>query len=51
MNAVKCALSEGYRHIDCAMDYENEKEVGEAINASIGDGIVKREDIFITSKV
>src|SRR5260221_4515514 len=47
-DAVAYALSEvGYRHIDCAFAYGNEKEVGEGIKKS---GI-KREDIFITSKI
>ncbi|KAJ9056826.1 hypothetical protein DSO57_1028959 [Entomophthora muscae] len=41
------ALSIGYRHIDCAMDYENEAEIGEALQKSN----VPREDIFITSKL
>ncbi|QKX54710.1 uncharacterized protein TRUGW13939_01798, partial [Talaromyces rugulosus] len=45
--AVKHALKSGYRHIDCALIYQNEKEVGEAVKASG----VPREDIFITSKV
>ncbi|KAL1980913.1 hypothetical protein VTN96DRAFT_3333 [Rasamsonia emersonii] len=43
LHALKC----GYRHLDCAFIYQNEKEVGEAIKAS---GI-PREEIFITSKV
>ena len=49
--AVETALSLGYRHIDCAMAYQNEAEVGEAIKNKIADGTVKREDIFVTSKV
>ncbi|CAG2119270.1 unnamed protein product [Medioppia subpectinata] len=49
--AVKDALEVGYRHIDTAYIYENEKEVGEGIHAQIGAGVLKREDLFITTKV
>ena len=44
---VEQALRLGYRHLDCALIYGNEKEVGEGLHASG----VKREDIFITTKV
>jgi diketogulonate reductase-like aldo/keto reductase len=33
------------------MFYENEKEVGAGIRAKIAEGVIKREDIFVTSKV
>ncbi len=46
-NAVVYALQNGYRHIDTAKIYENEKSVGEGILAS---GI-SREEIFLTTKV
>ncbi|ROW03555.1 hypothetical protein VSDG_01255 [Cytospora chrysosperma] len=46
-NAVEVALKAGYRHIDAAAVYDNEKEVGEGIKASG----VPRNDIFLTSKL
>ncbi|KAJ3657756.1 hypothetical protein Zmor_009539 [Zophobas morio] len=49
--AVKDAVSVGYRHIDCAWFYENEAEVGEGLHAKIADGTIKRSDVFITSKI
>lgn len=48
---MKSALACGYRHIDCAHVYENEPAVGAGLKDCISQGIVKREDVFITSKV
>jgi diketogulonate reductase-like aldo/keto reductase len=48
---VQDALRAGYRCLDAASDYGNEKEVGEGITKAIADGVVKREDIWVTSKL
>lgn len=48
---MECAIQCGYRHLDCARVYGNEKEVGNGITSQISSGVVKREELFITSKV
>ncbi len=49
--AVGFAIKAGYRHIDCASVYRNEKEIGAVIKSLIDEGAVRREDLWITSKL
>ncbi|XP_065086965.1 aldo-keto reductase family 1 member B1-like [Ochlerotatus camptorhynchus] len=48
---LKAAIDVGYRHIDTAYLYCSEKEVGQAIREKIAEGVIKREDMFVTSKL
>ncbi|KAB0394116.1 hypothetical protein E2I00_017445, partial [Balaenoptera physalus] len=49
--AIKRAIDVGYRHIDSAYMYQNEEEIGRAIQMKIADGTVKRGDLFYTTKL
>lgn len=49
-NAVVGAIEVGFRHIDCASVYGNEDLIGKALK-KVTDGGIKREDLWITSKV
>ncbi|MDP6742000.1 MAG: aldo/keto reductase [Candidatus Thalassarchaeaceae archaeon] len=49
--SVLSALKLGYRHIDTAMAYENEHEVGQAIAEAIDEGIITRDELFVTTKL
>lgn len=51
INSVKSALSNGVRLIDTASAYGNEEEIGQAIREAIDEGIIQREDIFVTTKI
>jgi Aldo/keto reductases, related to diketogulonate reductase len=50
-NAVLAAIDAGYRHIDTAEVYQTEGDIGEAIKEKINSGDIKREELFITTKV
>ncbi len=49
--AVKEAIRLGYRHIDCALIYGNEAEIGQALSESFQEGLVTRDQMWITSKL
>ncbi|KAJ0173232.1 hypothetical protein K1T71_011408 [Dendrolimus kikuchii] len=48
---VNWAVEAGYRHIDTAALYNNEREIGEGLQDVINRGLVRREDMFITTKL
>ena len=50
-NAVTAALECGYRHIDTAEGYGNEKSVGQAVADFLKTGKCRRSDLFITTKL
>ncbi len=50
-NSVYIAIKDGYRLIDTAYWYGNEREVGNGVRKAINEGIVTREELFITTKL
>lgn len=49
--AVATALEAGFRHFDCAERYRNEEAIGEAFQAAFRAGTVRRDDVFVTTKL
>ncbi|KAI4503124.1 hypothetical protein M0802_002168 [Mischocyttarus mexicanus] len=49
--AIRDAVDAGYRHFDCAYIYGNEKVIGKVLKEKIAEGVVKREDLYITTKL
>jgi diketogulonate reductase-like aldo/keto reductase len=49
--ATRTALEVGFRHLDCAERYRNEEAVGDALQAAFRSGTVRREDVFVTTKL
>lgn len=49
--SVYAALKDGYRMIDTANAYMNEEAVGKGLSRAIAEGIVKREDVFLSTKI
>ena len=50
-NAVKTAVEVGFRHLDAAERYRNEAEVGAALKELFAAGTVRRDDLFVTTKL
>ncbi|HEV7481444.1 MAG TPA: aldo/keto reductase, partial [Roseiarcus sp.] len=49
--AMKTALEVGFRHFDCAERYRNEEAIGEAMQEVFKAGAIRREDVFVTTKL
>lgn len=50
-NLVQTAIGLGYRHLDCACDYGNEREVGSGIHAALSSRVCRRDELWVTSKL
>ena len=51
LSAVKTAVEIGFRHLDAAERYRNEAQVGAALKELFAEGTVRREDLFVTTKL
>ncbi|MFC5532608.1 aldo/keto reductase [Cohnella yongneupensis] len=51
VQAVKTAIAHGYRSIDTAAIYQNERSVGQGIKEALSESGLRRDDLFVTSKV
>jgi diketogulonate reductase-like aldo/keto reductase len=49
--ATKTALEVGFRHLDCAERYRNEEAVGDAMQETFRVGMIRRDDVFVTTKL
>uniref|UniRef100_A0A8C0JBB1 NADP-dependent oxidoreductase domain-containing protein n=1 Tax=Chelonoidis abingdonii TaxID=106734 RepID=A0A8C0JBB1_CHEAB len=49
--AVEVALDAGYQHVDCAYFYQNEAEIGAAFQKKFGEGRLKRDELYVVSKL
>src|SRR6202007_545337 len=49
--ATKAALEAGFRQLDASERYRNEKEVGDALQEVFGAGKIKRDDVFVATKL
>jgi diketogulonate reductase-like aldo/keto reductase len=50
-DVIETVIKVGYRHLDCAWIYGNEKQIGESLSNQFKKGEIKRSDIFLTSKL
>jgi diketogulonate reductase-like aldo/keto reductase len=50
-DATRIAVEHGFRHLDCAERYRNETEVGAALKDLFAEGTVRRDDLFVTTKL
>jgi alcohol dehydrogenase (NADP+) len=51
LSATRDALEAGFRHFDCAERYRNEREVGQVLRTAQADGEIKRDQLFVTTKL